>query len=132
MKALAFFANNALIFEGQVLASRFMTPLRHIESPLTKADVEYLAENLNLAEVEFKKDERNPNIKRKLVNIHFVPFWRTLLRSAPEIEKAFRQRNEFLAEERNKYNFGDDVSNVSSEIDPDEEARKEREAEAER
>jgi len=132
MKALAFLANNDLVFDGQVLSTRFMTPLRHVQSPLTQEDIEYLAENMKAADVEIKKDEKNPNVKHKTVNINFAPFMRTLLRSAPEIEEAFRQRNEFLAEERNKYNFGDDISNVSSEIDPEEEARKAREAEEER
>jgi hypothetical protein len=94
--------------------------------------VEYLAESMKVAEVEIKKDEKNPNIKHKTVNINFAPFMRTLLRSTPEIEEAFQERNKFLAEERNKYNFGDDISNVSSEIDPEEEARKAKEAEEER
>lgn len=109
-----------------------MTPLRHVQSALTKEDIEYLAENLKLADVEVEKDEKNPNIKHKTVSIHFAPFMRTLLRSSPEIEHAFQERNAFLAEERDKYNFGDDVSNVSSEIDPEEEARKAKEVEEER
>lgn len=109
-----------------------MTPLRNIQSPLTKQDIEYLAESMKCCDVEIEKDEKNPNIKHKTVNINFVPFLRALLRSAPEIEEAFYERNRFLEEEKNKYNFGDDVSNVSSEIDPEEEARKAAEAEAER
>lgn len=86
MRTLAFLANNDLIFDGQVTSKRFMTPLKQIKSPLTKEDVEYLAENLKLADVEIEKNEKNPHIKHKTVDIYFAPFMRTLLRGAPETE----------------------------------------------
>jgi hypothetical protein len=73
-----------------------MIPFKHIHSPLTKSDLEFLAEEMKLSESEVEEDERNPNIKIKKSTITFLPLLRAMLRCDPEIEDKYLARNEYL------------------------------------
>lgn len=123
MKSLAFMVNMELSFDGEIALERLMIPFKHVHSPLTKQEIEYIAETLKMAESETEEDPRNPNIKIKKTSVTWAPLMRTLLRSCPEIAEAYDNVNQFSGKEKNKYDFGDDVSNVSSEIDLEEVAR---------
>jgi len=78
-------ANGDLIFGGDLVSDRFMVPLKHVHSKLTKQDIEYLAEHTKTAEIETTKDERNPYFTKRTVTITFAPLMRAMLRSCPEI-----------------------------------------------
>jgi len=115
----AMMAMHEMSLEGQLEFSRFMVPFRYARSPLTKDEIWHLVEISKQCTIEIEEDQAKR--KKKIMHVSFYHFLRALRKSVDEVTDLFVYRSQYLQELEGRFSFDDDPSEISSEIDPEEE-----------